>query len=420
VIPVELLAAVKECQPGDIPALLAALSERAGKDTLHRHYMDLLGEQSDSGPVFEIASAPDLILRVGDPPPMLVDRLIPQNSLVLLAGKPKYGKSFAALDLARSVTHGEPVWGSYTVNKPGPVLYLAMEDGDYEVVNRLLKHGVRAIDPPDAPSRRLLISVTSACLTQVSALAELRRHLQEIQPVLLIVDTAREALRIKDWSDPGSITEALRPLRELAREFCALLMVAHNRKADGSDSGDEISGSNAFTSAVDGWISATRKEDRANGNRRLSLSIQGRGGMRGETTIEMDTHTLRFHTVEPEDLAEERREHAQASKNRRFTPALDAMRRQAGGRATAAILAEELSVDVRTAQLLVNEMLQAGAVEEAGERTGGRGPRAKFYRPVELTNNEITPIRKDSLFVNSRTRSDASPTASDDEEILLL
>ncbi len=66
--------------------------------------------------------------------------------------------------------------------------------------------------------------------------------------------------------------ERIRPIREFAREHCSVLLIAHNRKAASDDGGDEISGSNAFASSVDGWISAiyNRLYNHLRRSRRLS------------------------------------------------------------------------------------------------------------------------------------------------------
>jgi len=70
---------------------------------------------------------------VGTPPLQLVDGLFPDNSLILVTGKPKHLKTFVVLDVAESVCLGEKVFGQHTVNRPGPVVYLGMEDGPYEI-----------------------------------------------------------------------------------------------------------------------------------------------------------------------------------------------------------------------------------------------------------------------------------------------
>src|SRR5205814_6917974 len=122
-----------------------------------------------------------------------------------------------------------------------------------------------------------------------------------IRPSLIIVDTAAEALDIRDWINRSEILAKIAPLRRLARELCTILLVAHNRKAEGV-MGDEIAGSNALAGAVDGWISAHRAERRDNDNRRLFLRVEGRGGVGRELAVEMDHKTLKFTLIAPHEL----------------------------------------------------------------------------------------------------------------------
>lgn len=63
-----------------------------------------------------------------------VEGLIPEGA-VLLGGRPKMGKSFLALQAAEAVANGEPFLGRAT--QQGTVLYLALEDNDRRMKERL-------------------------------------------------------------------------------------------------------------------------------------------------------------------------------------------------------------------------------------------------------------------------------------------
>src|SRR5262245_55147261 len=57
----------------------------------------------------------------------VVSDLVPEG-LIVLAGRPKMGKSFLVLDIAYAVSTGGKALGVFQVS-PGQVLYLALEDG---------------------------------------------------------------------------------------------------------------------------------------------------------------------------------------------------------------------------------------------------------------------------------------------------
>ena len=72
-----------------------------------------------------IFSAAELQGRVFPPIQWIVPGILPEG-LTLLAGKPKLGKSWLALDIAVAVASGGSVLGREC--EPGPVLCLALED----------------------------------------------------------------------------------------------------------------------------------------------------------------------------------------------------------------------------------------------------------------------------------------------------
>src|SRR5882757_3053490 len=60
------------------------------------------------------------------------------EGVTLLAGPPKVGKSWLALNLGLSLSAGTPALGSIPVD-PGPVLYLALEDTPRRLQSRMRK-----------------------------------------------------------------------------------------------------------------------------------------------------------------------------------------------------------------------------------------------------------------------------------------
>jgi hypothetical protein len=351
---------------------------------------------------------------IGEPPQMLVQRIFPDHSLVLLAGKPKCGKSLAALDLADAVCTGKAVWGLFDVNRPGPVLYLGMEDGKYEIANRLLKRGMRPGD-----ERGLYICPERFPLGTHAGVQQLKALLkdEEIAPVLAIVDTAAEALGIADWSNRGEVADKMRTLREFCREVCSVLVIAHNRKAAAEDSGDEIAGTNAFTGAADGWLSVTKVE-KAKEYHRLTIKADGRGGMRDEFVLQMDFDTTRFHALTEEELQDQAKKE-QASIRKSKYEAVGAATEVSDKGATVGQISETIGEEIRNTQVIVKEMLQKSLLEATGEKlTVGAGRPAPLYRLTdkglnELTNKRIneSPPYKDSLIIDPDSGL-SSPSAS--------
>ncbi len=328
-----------------------------------------------------LKTAEDLIAEAGCLPPMLIDRLLPDRSLVLLTGKPKAGKSFFALDLADSICRGVPALHNLDVSNPGPVIYLALEDGRIELARRLAQRRFQAAN------YQLFFIDEPFSLTEPVHFARFRKQVEAVRPRLIVVDTAAEALDIRDWINRSEILAKIAPIRGLARAICTVLLIAHNRKADG-DMGDEIDGSNALAGAVDGWISAYKTERRPNGNLRLFLRLEGRGGVGHEIVAEMEHTSLTFTLILPEEVesdAEAARARQRVYKREeRYTIARGKLR-DLGGQAHIAQLAAAMGESYKIAWAVIREMEANAVVEEIqpskSSHTAGRRP--PEYRLLE-------------------------------------
>ena len=371
----ELLGELKTSEPEAARQALDLLRQRH-PEYLPRVWREMQagGNATAAGAALPMLSEEEFLADVGNPPPMLIEGLLPDRSLFLLSGKPKAGKSFLALDMAYSVRTGADVFGTRKVNRPGPVVYLAMEDGEYEIANRLLARG-RGREAED--SAGISICAERFVLSDPERMDVLRGQLEPLQPSLLIVDTAAEALGIRDWLNRGEITDKVGSLRDLARQVCAVLLVSHNRKSDG-DAGDEIAGSNAFTGAVDGWISAYKAEALPNGNRRLFLRTEGRGGVRGELAVEMDTKTLHFTALSAEQAAQGKEESAKDVMTELIARAIS----DHSGKATIKQISEMCEYPLSTTKIRVHALVAAGVLFDTGEKmaSASGGPPAILYR----------------------------------------
>src|SRR5437763_13472694 len=92
-------------------------------------------QRKPNGAAFKLTSAADLIAREFAEPKWAVPDVIAEG-LTILAGKPKTGKSWAALDFAVAVAGGYPALGNIECRQ-GDVLLLALEDNDRRLNQRL-------------------------------------------------------------------------------------------------------------------------------------------------------------------------------------------------------------------------------------------------------------------------------------------
>ena len=177
------------------------------------------------------------------------------EGLTLLAGKPKMGKSWMALDLAMSVATGNDALGEKPC-KQGPALYCALEDNQRRLQRRMRQiYGDQSNWPKD------FHFTTQMNRLDDGGLDKLENWIIEHQPKLVIIDTL-VCIRPKDRGNSGYDTDyaALSPLQELAGRYgIAIIVVHHLRKMKSDDPLDMVSGTTGLTGAVDSIFVLHRK-----------------------------------------------------------------------------------------------------------------------------------------------------------------
>jgi hypothetical protein len=182
------------------------------------------------GPPLKLLSA-DEILRTDWPEPTwAIPHLLPVG-LAILAGKPKIGKSWLALQIAQAVAAGGCVLGEQV--EAGPVLYLALEDTPRRLKERMLKQGWPAGTPADfLPMGQFIEQVGDLRNGGGDRLA---RQIKHRGYRLVVIDTLARST-IGDQNDVVEMTLALDPVQQIAHaRNCAVLMVDHHKKGGGFD-----------------------------------------------------------------------------------------------------------------------------------------------------------------------------------------
>lgn len=244
-------------------------------------------EPEDDIPVLPLAmrqgtSAAELMVKSFDPVRYIVPGYIAEGC-TLLAGAPKIGKSWLALNLAMAVAGGRPAFGTIASDF-GDVLYLALEDNQRRLKKRLMHMGVR-----DAPERLNLQTqwptLDQGCLAEIDAWA-----LAVKRPMLVIVDVLQKVRpdAAGNQQQYEADYKALTGLQALAGKFAmAVLVVTHTRKMDAEDPFDSVSGTRGLTGAADTVL--VLKRDIGTGVAgRATLYGRGRDIEEIETVVELN------------------------------------------------------------------------------------------------------------------------------------
>ena len=208
---------------------------------------------------YNLITAKELQIKEFPPINWIVDDILPEG-LTILAGKPKLGKSWAALDLGCAVSEGSQFLGN--ICEKGDVIYLALEDNE-----RRLKERLQLIRPEGVWADNFHLKTEWPILDE-KGLNNLENLINQYENTrLIIIDTLARVKPLSnkgvDYADDYSIMAEIQSLA--SRHRIAILLIHHVRKAK-SDSGepfDEVAGSTALTGAADATLVLTKNSDGA-------------------------------------------------------------------------------------------------------------------------------------------------------------
>jgi len=203
---------------------------------------------------YQIYSATQLLSADLHLPYFFVANLI-QEGLIILAGKPKMGKSLLATNIAVALMHGNNALGSIETDPLG-VLYLALEDSP-----RRMKSKIATILNGYPANDRFHV-VFSWSRMDTSLFSDLETFINEHpETKLVIIDTFT---RIRGRKRPGaSLYEKDYNEAALLKEFAdkhgiGIILIHHLRKSESKDPLDMVSGSVGITGAADTILVLTR------------------------------------------------------------------------------------------------------------------------------------------------------------------
>jgi hypothetical protein len=205
---------------------------------------------------FGFVSAADMELKPVD---WLVRGYLERDSLSVVFGEPKKGKSFVAIDIACSVASGSDWHGQHV--KQGAVFYIAGE-GHNGLSRRF--HAWRKLRGIDPPRHMLHVSTCAAQLTSAASAAEVSAAVRALadaadcEPALIIVDTLARNFGPADENSTQDMGAFIANLdAELRLPWGAAVMVVHH---SGKDAAKGARGSSALFGAVDAQYEVTRDE----------------------------------------------------------------------------------------------------------------------------------------------------------------
>jgi hypothetical protein len=227
------------------------------------------------------------------------------EGLNLLAGAPKLGKSWLALNVGAAIAYGGVALDTVSVEK-GEVLYLALEDPPRRLQRRLRL----ALDGEQAPEGLFFETVWPRLLE--GGVEQLGEWLAEHPACrLVVVDVFA---KVRGLVNDGNVNRyeadyaAMASLKGLAdRHSVAILVIHHTRKASADDYVDSVSGTHGLAAAADAVLVLTRSRGSAD----AKLQITGRDVEEAEYALQFNaahgTWSLLEGAAEEYELGDTRR-----------------------------------------------------------------------------------------------------------------
>jgi hypothetical protein len=220
----------------------------------------------------------------------VIPDLIPEG-LTLLAGRPKIGKSWMALNMAYAIAKGENAFGRYATNK-STVLFITYEDNHRRLQERLLAVCNGNGDDKAPENLLFLKSIYTFPKLNDGGLNIIEESLIKNEEIkCVIIDTFGSAIK-NDGKKYGYAFhhdyEIGSTIQELASKYqAAFILLHHTRKYKSGDPYEDIVGTTGLTASPDTLL-VLEKNPAIN---MATLSIIGRDVKDGKLGVEFNNES---------------------------------------------------------------------------------------------------------------------------------
>lgn len=202
----------------------------------------------------KIISAEELLQKELPPLRYIIEDMLIETGYGIISGRPKCGKSWLMLNLCIALASGGKFLGKFNCTKT-KVLYLALEDSEYRMQNRLKT--ILNYEPPESrmPLDNLYILYKIERYND-GGKEQLRHYIEENDIKAVVIDTQKRFTAIGRSSYDSDFEYKIgQELQSFAFEnnIC-LISVLHTRKSKGNGFPiDEIAGTYGISAGADFW-----------------------------------------------------------------------------------------------------------------------------------------------------------------------
>lgn len=200
----------------------------------------------------KVYTIPELISLEDDPDRWIVPGVIPTTGRTIVFGDGGTYKTTIIMDLAIAVASGGLMLRQFPVHKFGPVLFVSTEGSILDNKDRVMAH-LRAHEA-DPDKVKFFFCQEPFDMDDPLDVGELRTYIDEIKPMLVILDPLDSFIR-GDENSAKETKELRRRVNELVHEFDLSLLIIHHENKEG-----KMRGSSAWHDWADVELQMTTQE----------------------------------------------------------------------------------------------------------------------------------------------------------------
>jgi len=207
-------------------------------------------------PRFEVKDINDIF---AERPPItwLVDGLVVEGSLSMIAGDAGCGKTWSSLDLAVCIATGEEWLGKKT--QQGPVLIIDEESGDRRIAMRLQKvingHGGSRITPV------YYFTMQGTDIRDALDINEIKKIIEDKKIKFVLIDAFMDVILGADENSVKDVLPGLNLLKKIIEETGVSFLIIHHKTKPSNGNKGNYRGSSAIKGAVDLMIEINKTDD---------------------------------------------------------------------------------------------------------------------------------------------------------------
>ena len=232
------------------------------------------------------------------PPPQIIDKgILPYDSILLLHGSPKAGKSILACNFALSLSAGIN-WFDFEIKRPYKTLVIQAEVNYFEERERF-RVMLRGGEYDNSLDNMEFSDGQGIDLLSDAGIKFINEKLVEYRPELVIIDPLKD-YHTKDENSNTDMAVFMQRLRHLVNAFhISIILVHHSKKNNEGYGGSNIRGASNIFGSVDSVVELKKKK---NNERTLNFELRY-GSELDEMSLELNPINLFFEQIN--DLADD-------------------------------------------------------------------------------------------------------------------